>query len=240
LTGESTSNAITRKAVNLSLPAPKAIIFDWDNTLVDSWACIQASMNATLIAMGHPPWDMAETKARVAKSLRDSFPGLFGARWPEARDLFYREYRAIHLDYLKALDGAVFMLNRLSEAGVKLGVVSNKNGDLLRQEAAQLGWEGYFARLVGATDAVRDKPATAPITMVLDAVGLVPGPHVWFVGDAAIDMETAWNSGLFPLLLRDHPARDGEFGDFPPRLHLNSCRQLVDLVDKTLVPNSLI
>ncbi|MEI6986480.1 MAG: hypothetical protein WCK65_10140 [Rhodospirillaceae bacterium] len=35
---------------------PLAIIFDWDNTLVDSWECLHASINVTLVAMGQRPW----------------------------------------------------------------------------------------------------------------------------------------------------------------------------------------
>ena len=95
------------------LPRPRAILFDWDNTLIDSWGCIQAAMNATLRAMGHGEWDLEETKRRVAQSLRDSFPELFGTRWQEARDVFYRTFSAIHLDHLAPLPGAAEMLDGL-------------------------------------------------------------------------------------------------------------------------------
>ena len=35
---------------------PRAILFDWDNTLVESWGVIHEAMNLTLDAMGHPRW----------------------------------------------------------------------------------------------------------------------------------------------------------------------------------------
>ena len=35
----------------MTLPAPKAILFDWDNTLVDSWTVIHHAMTATFEAM---------------------------------------------------------------------------------------------------------------------------------------------------------------------------------------------
>ena len=38
------------------LPPPRAILFDWDNTLADNWAAIHGAMNATLVAMGQAPW----------------------------------------------------------------------------------------------------------------------------------------------------------------------------------------
>jgi len=72
-----------------TLPPPRAILFDWDNTLVDAWGTIQLALNATLTAMGFPAWTMEETRLKVRASLRDSFPRMFGDRWLEARDIFY-------------------------------------------------------------------------------------------------------------------------------------------------------
>jgi hypothetical protein len=73
----------------MRLPPPRAILFDWDNTLVDAWGTIQLALNAALTAMGQSAWTMEETRVRVRASLRDSFPRMFGDRWPEARDIFY-------------------------------------------------------------------------------------------------------------------------------------------------------
>jgi len=107
---------------------PRALLFDWDNTLVDSWGTIHAALVITFEAMGHAPWTMAETKLRVARSLRDSFPALFGERWEEARQLYLDTFTAIHLERLKPVDGAEALLEELAAAGFYLGVVSNKTG----------------------------------------------------------------------------------------------------------------
>lgn len=222
------------------LRPPAALIFDWDNTLVDSWGVIRAAMNVTLTAMGHAPWDLAEIKSRVALSMRDSFPRLFGGRWPEARDIFYKAYTDIHLDTLAPLPGAEAMLERLAGLGVKLAVVSNKNGGFLREEASHLGWDRWFGSLVGATDAPADKPSAAPVRLTRDRLGLSAADGIWFVGDAVVDMECAANSGCLPVLLRSDPRRDNEFDQFPPRLHFNLCSQLADLVGELLVPISQI
>src|SRR4029079_2421978 len=40
----------------VALRPPRAVLFDWDNTLVDNWATITEAFNATLTAMGHRPW----------------------------------------------------------------------------------------------------------------------------------------------------------------------------------------
>lgn len=220
------------------LRPPKAIIFDWDNTLVDSWECIQAANNATLRHMGLPEWSLDETRQRVAKSLRDAFPVLFGDRWEIARDFFYATFSAIHLDHLKPVPGSADLLAALAQRGVWLAVVSNKNGEFLRKEAQELGWNRYFRRVVGANDAPEDKPSAAPVLMALEGSGIAPGEDVWFVGDAAIDMQCANNTGCIPVLVRDVPPLPGEFAEHPPRRHVTDCKGFAALVRELLVPIS--
>lgn len=187
---------------------PRAILFDWDNTLVDNWPAIHEALNATLAAMGHAPWTMAETRSRVRRSLRDSFPEMFGERWTEARTIFYDTFAAVHLERLAPVAGAEETIAWLAREGIYLGVVSNKTGEYLREEARALGWDRFFGRLVGATDAAADKPAAAPVHLALEGSGIAPGRHVWFVGDGAIDVQCALAAGLTPLVLEGPEIRE--------------------------------
>jgi len=173
---------------------------------------------------------MAETRDRVRRALREAFPPLFGDRWEEARDIFYARFREIHLDRLEVLPGAEDVLKGLSDRGVFLGVVSNKMGDHLRKEAAHLGWEKYFGQIIGATDAIRDKPAREPVQMALRGSGAVPGPSVWFIGDTEIDMECGHNTGCVKILVRENQLSDYEFNKFQPDRHFLNCLELCALV----------
>ena len=210
-------------------PRPRAVLFDWDNTLVDTWGVIHDALNTTLAAMDEPLWTLDQTRERVRHSLRDTFPQMFGDRWEEARDVFYTRYREIHLIKLEARTGALDLIRVLADADIHLGVVSNKSGDHLRAEAAHLGWDAYFARLVGATDAARDKPALDPVIMALGDGPVAPGRDVWFVGDTQIDMECAHNAGCIPVLIRDSAPETGEFESFPPEYHFEDCAKLATL-----------
>jgi phosphoglycolate phosphatase len=187
-------------------------------------------MNTTLRAMAHPEWTFAETQERVRRSLREAFPEMFGERWEDARKIFYARFREIHLELLATCAGAGEAVAELADCGVYLGVVSNKSGEHLRREAAHLGWDRYFGRIVGATDAARDKPAVEPVRMALAGSGVELGPDVWFVGDTGIDMECARNACLFPVLVREAPPQPGEFDGNAPRLHFHSCSGLAALV----------
>jgi phosphoglycolate phosphatase len=188
------------------IPPPSAIIFDWDNTLVDGWAAVLAGLNAAFAAFGLPAWDHTRMLREVRRSLRETFPTIFGPEWERARDIFTAEVQAVHLSVLRPLPGAAEAL--AAAAPLPLAVVSNKQGPLLRREAAHLGWTGRFRALIGAGDCPADKPDPAPMRAALAAVGQGPSPAVWYVGDTRLDMEAARRAGLSAVLVGD-AAHDG-------------------------------
>ena len=82
---------------------PRAILFDWDNTLIDSWVTIHEARNHLMRAMGQPERSLDETKADARLSLRESFPLLFGDRWEEAREIYLGHFRTIHFPYASSI-----------------------------------------------------------------------------------------------------------------------------------------
>jgi phosphoglycolate phosphatase len=209
---------------------PRAILFDWDNTLVDSWATLHQALNIAMTAMGKPPWSLADTRRQMRLSLRDSFPQHFGERWEEARQIYLDAYAEIHLERLTALPGRAELLAGLAGTGIYLGIVSNKTGAVLRIEAERLGWLPLLGSVVGAGDAPADKPHAAPVRLALAPSGIPAGEPVWFVGDTELDMECAINSGCLPVLLGAEAAPD-EFARFPPRLSFSEGETLFRFVE---------
>jgi len=204
---------------------PHALVFDWDNTLVDSWGTIHEALVLTFAAMGHEPWTLDETKARVRHSLRDAFPALFGARWDEARKLYLDHFTSIHLERLAPIAGGVELLIEAKAAGFYLAVLSNKTGRILRREAEHLGWSDYFARMIGAGDASADKPDPAAMRLALEG-STGDSADVWYIGDTALDMECAARAGCIGVLLGPRDPGDQGFVQFPPARHFASFTEL--------------
>ena len=191
------------------MTTPRAVVFDWDNTLVARWDIIHETLQLTFRDLAREPWSFAQTKAWIGRSMPESFADLFGADADRAHRLFYDHYRRRHLDRLTPLAGAEATLAALRRRGIHLGVVSSKLGDLVRAEAAHLGWTGYFGRIVGAGDGPADKPAPGAVAHALEGGGIAPGRNVWYVGDAGIDVSCARNAGCVAVIVGTEPPRDG-------------------------------
>lgn len=217
------------------LPLPKAVIFDWDNTLVNTWPVIHEALNKTFADMGVPLWSFDQTRQRVKKSMRDSFPEIFGDNWEKAGALYQGYYRASHLSKLEALPRAEEVIRRVKERGIYSVVVSNKKGPNLRQEVSHMGWDVLFDKVVGADDAARDKPHPDPVQMAFDASGLAPGGHAWFIGDSEIDIECAMNTGctaiLYGALAKEQPEFSStHYYGFPYHAYAEDHTQLLELL----------
>jgi phosphoglycolate phosphatase len=209
---------------------PEAIIFDWDDTLASNWQSIHEALNATLMAMGHETWPIDKTRANVHRALRESFPEMFGDSWEKAADIFYDHIRSHHLQTLKSLDFAAEILEQITAAGIMLGIVSNKTGYLLRAECEHLGWSKYFTAIIGAQDAVKDKPAPDPIYLCLEGTKIKPSRNIWYVGDAPTDLECAYNANLTAVLIRDS-AITAEYERFPPHHHFENLNKMATFLD---------
>ncbi|MFM9890901.1 MAG: HAD family hydrolase [Rickettsiales bacterium] len=218
----------------MSLPKPRAILFDWDNTLVDTWPLIHEALNMTLRHMEHPEWSFAKVRGEVKKSMRDAFPGLFGERWEVAAEHYQNSYRSIHLERLTALADAEATLRAIPRSEIFVGLVSNKKGDALRKELTHLGWDHLVDIAIGAGDAATDKPTAAPVLLALQGTTLKPGPDMWFVGDTGIDLETAKNTGCTAILYGDHVTDAGSFEGFPFTVHARDHVALAAIITEAM------
>ncbi len=189
---------------------PKAILFDWDNTLVDSWPVIHAALHKTFEAMGHEPWsfdDVKNGRGGIHHSLRDSFPRIFGDEWEEAKQHYFSYFLADHLEKIEMIPNAEDVIKTISDANIYMAVVSNKTGKYLREEVEHLGLSSYFTKIIGANDADRDKPHPDPVYMALEGSGIFVDDSniddIWLVGDSMTDIETAINVKCKPVLFGD-------------------------------------
>lgn len=214
-------------------PNPKAVVFDWDNTLVDTWDLIHESINYVFSKYGMETWTLAQTKIRIHKSLKDTMPKYFPDNWKEVTEI-YRDYYSKHLETTKPLPSSKETLDILVEKNIPICVVTNKRNWLMHKELDLLGWSGYFKSIVGSGDVKIDKPAVFGVEKVLKDISQSPGKDIWFVGDSVTDMETAYNSGCVPVFFGDDDYNDDRFKHCRPKLYFKNHHEMAEYFKSTL------
>lgn len=214
----------------MTLLKPKAVIFDWDDTIVDSWPAALQALNTALASMGEKPWTDDEARRRCGASARDLFLQLFGERWKEADKIYYDTYSSIISKKILIHSHVEDILKNLENNRVYLAVVSNKRGSLLREEASRIRFDKYFGRIVGAGDAAADKPDPAPVHMALQGSGVAAGPDVWFIGDSHTDMLCALNTGCASILLETKPPPEETLLNHPPTRRFKKHYDLMEFI----------
>lgn len=205
---------------------PQVILFDWDETLVESWDGVFKSLNIARKAIGLPEMSVDEYWSLPRKSLRDTKKNLFGERFEEGERLFYEAVYKLHLLDLKSLEGADALLTYLKKRNIHLGIVSNKVGHLLRKEVKHLGWHSHFHKIIGANDTEEDKPSPIPVHTALKDSPTMASHNVWFVGDSTVDVQCAQASGCVPVVVGH-----GEASNEKDIVHAKSCAGLAKLIE---------
>ena len=121
-----------------NLRKPDAIIYDWDNTLVDTWPLIRNSINQTMREMNREEWSLEKVRDLVHKSMRESFPEIFGNEWERAGEIYKKAYHDINISQISLLKNSFELLNFVKNLNIPQFLVSNKIGSTLRNEIKKL------------------------------------------------------------------------------------------------------
>jgi phosphoglycolate phosphatase len=172
------------------------VLFDFDGTLADSYPAITASVNHVRAAHALPPLAEAEVRPHVGRGpaylLEHTVPGA-------AIDTDLARYRAHHpsvmRDGTRLLPGVADALAALKQAGLLLGVCSNKPVAFTRQLLAFLGLAALVNVVLGPEDVPRSKPAPDMLQAGLRRLGVAPAVAL-YVGDMVVDIQTARAAGV--------------------------------------------
>jgi phosphoglycolate phosphatase len=180
---------------------PQAILFDWDNTLVDTKPAIDIAIETMFDRMNVDLSILNRNDPNNFLSAKDSLPMIFGSRWQEANQIYRETYKKHQFDNINLLKDAKEVLDLLRDNAIYISVVSNKLGNTLRDEVNHFKLNDYFTKIIGSLDAKEDKPSKEPVLAALEGSNIEPGQDVWFVGDSEVDMLCAINSGCKPIFL---------------------------------------
>jgi phosphoglycolate phosphatase len=200
------------------LAAPLAV-FDLDGTLIDTAPDLIDSLNFTIDAAGLAPVtydDLTHLVGHGAKAMIERSFALRGRplsedEYPAMLERFITHYEAGMPGKGQPYPGVLAAMDRLTAAGYRLAVCTNKMEGLARTLIRTNGLTDRFAAITGGDTFTVRKPDAAHLLGTVERAGGDPRRTV-MIGDSLNDMLVAQNAGIpsiaLPFGYSDRPVAD--------------------------------
>ena len=191
--------------------AIQGVLFDWDGTLLDSYAADSAAYLAMFREMGIP-WGLKE----LARHYSPNWYRVYRAaklprhRWDDADRVWRHHYARYNPRLMMGVRRVLAQLAR----GHELGLVTSGDRQRVLRQLRAFRLTRLFSARVCSGDTNYKKPHPAPLRMALRQMRLEPSACV-YVGDSPEDLEMARRAGVRAIAV---------LGPFPTEKRLRAAR----------------
>jgi phosphoglycolate phosphatase len=171
----------------------RAILFDWDGTIVDSMPAIEATMVELCRYVGID-FDEGVFRRNFSPNWRRLYRnlGIPPERDDELAGIWESSFRP---DLVQPFPGVQGAIANLSDAGYSIGLVTGGNCASIEPQIHRMGLDSLIAVRVYAEDTEHGKPHPGPLQLALERAG-VARDDACYVGDALDDMRMAASAGV--------------------------------------------
>jgi phosphoglycolate phosphatase len=174
----------------------RAVLFDFDGTLGDSYPAITASVNHVRAMYGLPPMTEEQVRPHVGHGPDQLLQGTVGQGSTAANVAAYLAHHpSVMHEGTRLMPGAAEALSALRGRGLRLAVCSNKPVAFTRDLLAYLGVADRFEVVLGPEDVLRPKPAPDMLGEALRRLA-VRAADALYVGDMDVDIQTGRAAGV--------------------------------------------
>jgi phosphoglycolate phosphatase len=179
----------------------RAVLFDFDGTLADSFDAIIASAHYVRQSFGLPPLPAAKIRSLVGHGLVQFMEDLCpGYPTDEAVRLYREHHPSVMAAGTRLMPGVMETLKALHERGLKLAVCSNKAVSFTKDLIHILKLDTIMSEVLGPDDVDgKVKPDPAMLLEALKRFNVSPNEAV-YVGDMSVDV-LAGNAAGIPVWL---------------------------------------
>ncbi|MCQ2196703.1 MAG: HAD family hydrolase [Bacteroidaceae bacterium] len=213
----------------------KAILFDFDGTLVDSAPGIVKTMEQTFIKMGVTVPSENKMRATIGLPLRLALQQLGNLNEEEADKATetYRElFPTFEVEYIKVFEGVIDTLSLLRDKSIRMAIVTSRDRHSLELVAEKRGLMPFFETCVTGADGFRPKPAPDMVLALLDRMELQPDEAL-VVGDTTFDIGMG-NSASCPTLAVTYGNHTREkLTSENPTFIIDSFGEIIDIISKS-------
>jgi 2-phosphoglycolate phosphatase len=213
----------------------RAVLFDFDGTLADSFAAITASTNYVRNCYGLQPLPERAIREYVGYGLPHLMEQLVPcAALAEAVDRYREHHPSVMRAGTRLMPGVAETVATLHQRNFRMGVCSNKQVAFTKQLMDSLGLAKVMQTILGPEDVGgRAKPDPAMLLVAMDQMGISRGEAV-YVGDMAIDVHTGQAAGVAVWLVRGGAAGQESAEAAGPDRVLDHFSDLLDLLPGVL------
>lgn len=182
------------------MPPIRALVWDFDGTLVDSPVAVHAATNAALAELGFAAVDLAAVRAGMVLATvpRMAFHAGLDAGDARARvlnDRFYAHAAVLFPQHAHPFAGVAELLEALTARGLPQAVVTNNLGGMVRETLRRAGLLRHMRTVLGDGDLPAAKPDPRGAWMAAAACAVAPAACA-YIGDSAVDLATARAAGM--------------------------------------------
>ncbi|WP_412049209.1 HAD family hydrolase [Hoeflea sp. Naph1] len=217
------------------------VLFDLDGTLIDTAPDLMASLNHVMDQSGHPHVafeDMTWLVGQGAKVMIERAWAIHDhPASPEqleaAFDSFLVHYAAEMPGKSRPFPGLISALDRLSDAGMRLAVCTNKTEALARRLLDAMELSDRFAAITGGDTFSVRKPHGDHILGTIDKAGCRAANSV-MIGDSINDILAAQNAGI-PVIAVPFGYSDKPVASFNPDIVIEHFDELGEKLVRDLI-----
>ena len=209
----------------------RAVLFDLDGTLVDSYAALTEAVNHTARVHGLRELTAARIRELVGDGIERLLQRAF-ERTDISRDLvatFETRYDEVCCGESKVLEDVEATLESLSDLGVEMAVCTNKPTFFSKKILDFLGLSRHLNAVVGPDLAGARKPDAKHLLHTLLSVHCPPSEAL-FVGDMPVDIRAARNCDMDVAVVATGSASREQLVAAGPDHFLERFADLLDIV----------
>ncbi len=205
----------------------RVALFDWDGTLFDS----RALNHGAVVEIFKRFKLLPPTEEEYFSGISADYMGFYYSRGiprdssPDSLNEIRKEFMRKNWGKTPLHDDAVKMLIHLKDDGLKIGIISAENSDILKERVKQKGLARLLDCLTG--DAFDKRMA---IWETLEVMRLEP-EDCFFVDDSPRDILKIKESGVFTIGITHGFGSPQKIAEAQPDLIVSSLQKIIEFVD---------
>ncbi|MFH1642080.1 MAG: HAD family hydrolase [Nanoarchaeota archaeon] len=173
----------------------KAVLFDMDGTLVDSYDAWFEAFNSALVHFGFSKIERQEFSENIwaisfGISIKKYLPGITSGKIQE----YYFDTFQNFICLIRLNNNVLEILEYFKSKNIKLAVVSNTQANIIKKILSKLKILQYFDFIIGGDSVKTGKPNPEIIKLACKSLSVLETETI-FVGDTIFDKKAAISAG---------------------------------------------